>query len=126
MEERVREAVLYSRYRSQRYHERRVRQLRRRIALLAATFVLLIAGFSYHTITSKAASEVGDVSYKYFTSIEVVYGDSLWSIAEKYAGEEYASINDYIKEVMKINHLKEDTLSAGQYLIVPYFTKEFK
>lgn len=127
MDRRVYEAVLNSEYRSRRYHERRVRQLRRRGFMLVLTILLVLAlAISYHAILSEATSGTEDITYKYYTSIEVKYGESLWTIAEEYAGEEYDSINDYIYEVMKINHLKEENISAGQFLIIPYYSAVFK
>ena len=127
MDRRVYEAVLNSEYRSRRYHERRVRQLRRRGFMLVLTILLVLAlAISYHAILSEATSGTEDITYKYYTSIEVKYGESLWTIAEEFAGEEYDSINDYIYEVMKINHLKEENISAGQFLIIPYYSAVFK
>lgn len=128
MEERVYEAVLYSEYRSRQYKERRVRQLRRRFILFALTVVLVVLlAVSYCAILSHATAE-GEMQYKYFTSIQVQYGDSLWSIAEEYItdGDAYASAADYVDEVMAINHLRDEKILAGQYLIVPYYSPEFK
>lgn len=127
MDRRVYEAVLNSEYRSRRYHERRVRQLRRRGFMLVLTIILVLTlAVSYHAILSEATSGTEVENYKYYTSIEVKYGDSLWTIAQEYVSEEYDSIDEYIDEVMEINHLKEEKISAGQYLIVPYYSAVFK
>lgn len=128
MEERVYEAVLYSEYRSRQYKERRVRQLRRRFILFAMTVVLVVLlAVSYRAILSHATAE-GEVQYKYFTSIQIQYGDTLWSIAEEYIADcdAYASAADYVDEVMSINHLRDEKILSGQYLIVPYYSSEFK
>lgn len=127
MDSRVYEAVLYSEYRSQRYKERRVKQLRRRFALFSVTVIMAaLLAISYSTIFAHAKSEE-DIRYKYFTSIQVEYGDTLSSIAETYLSDQdnYASVSEYIEEVVSINHLKDETLLAGQYLIVPYYSAEF-
>jgi hypothetical protein len=57
----------------------------------------------------------------------VKYGETLWSIAEEYLDDEhYASIEDYIKEVKKINSLKDDeAIIAGRYIVVPYYAAEY-
>lgn len=126
MDSRVYEAVLYSEYRSQRYKERRVKQLRRRFALFAVTVIMAaLLALSYSTIFAHATSE-DDIRYKYFTSIQVEYGDTLSSIAETYLSDrdDYASVSEYIEEVVSINHLKDETILAGQYLIVPYYSAE--
>lgn len=113
-------------YRRRRNKIRRMRLIRRRCILLAFTVVLvLVLSLSYHAISSEA--NTGEESkFKYYTSIEVKYGDTLWSIAEDYLGSEYTSAKDYIHEVMEINHLKDEFVSAGQYLVIPYYSTEFK
>lgn len=126
MEAGVYEAVLNREYRNRRKRMKRIRQLRRRcfLVFLTAALVLILA-VSYHAILSEATSDK-TISYKYYTSIEIAWGETLWSLAEEYAGEEYASTDDYVYEVMEINHLREETLTAGQYLVVPYYSSEFK
>lgn len=127
MNERVYEAILRSEDRSRRYRERRLRQMRIRFLLtLAAIFLTLIMAISYRAIISDAKG-TEDVTYKYYTSIEVQYGDTLWSIAQAYCSEEYDSVDDYIYEVMKINHLQQESvIAAGSHLVVPYFSAELK
>lgn len=121
------EAILNREYRNKLRKARRVRQLRRRCILFALALVLtFVLAISYHAILSEATSSDKEVSYKYYTSIEVPYGASLWSIAEEYAGEEYASAKEYVHEVMEINHLREENITAGQYLVVPYYSTELK
>lgn len=58
---------------------------------------------------------------KYFKSIVLEYGDTLWGIAAEYKGGYYECSQDYIDEVMSINHLTTDKIHAGQYLTVPYY-----
>ncbi len=113
--------------RSYRRKIRRQREIRRNIVLaVVAAAVLLAFAFSYHTITSFANTATENVSYKYFTSIQVEKGDTLWSIAEEYGDDEhYDSQNDFITEVMAMNNLGSEDIISGQYLIVPYYSHEF-
>ena len=106
---------------------KRQREIRRNILLaVAATLVLMIFVFSYHTLISAASSNTDGVSYKYFTSIQVEAGDTLWSIAEEYADEDhYASNKEYINEVKMMNKLRNDEIVSGQYLVIPYYSYEF-
>lgn len=92
-------------------------------AVMITTFCLiLICSFSYNTIRSSAND-----GYKYYTSITVGVGESLWEISGNYMDEaHYDSKKDYIAEVCSINHLKEaDDITAGQTLIVPYYSSEY-
>lgn len=61
---------------------------------------------------------------KQFTSIQVKKGDSLWKIAKRYMGDEYNTIDDYIDEVCKTNHIYDGQITDGMYLVVPYYTNE--
>ena len=54
-----------------------------------------------------------------YTSIRVDAGDTLWDIADTYMGTAYDDREDYIDEVKAINHITEDALQAGSYIIVP-------
>lgn len=58
---------------------------------------------------------------KCFKSIVLEYGDTLWGIAAEYKGGYYECTQDYIDEVMSMNHLTTDKIHAGQYLTVPYY-----
>lgn len=106
---------------------RRQREVRRTCILAGIAIVLaLIFALSYHAILSHANSEIGDIAYKYFTSVQVEPGDTLWKLAERYADQEhYASRDQYIAEVMAMNHLTDEAISAGSYLILPYYSLEF-
>lgn len=111
------------------YWRKRKRQREvRRIFVLAGIAVVLVLGFalSYHALLSHANTEIENISYKYFTSIQVEPGDTLWSLADKYADQEhYTSRDQYIAEVMAMNHMSGEELSAGSYLILPYYSPEF-
>ena len=107
---------------------RRQRQLRRNIMMSIITVVLIvtfsIGGFATY---SKAQDNESVILYKYYTNIEVQYGESLWDIADTYFCEEkYKNYEHYIAEVMQINGLYNEEISAGSYLIVPYYSSEFK
>ena len=85
---------------------------------------LLVAVFSAVLLTSvipsDASGERGRI--KYYTSVEIVDGDSLTSIADSHMSEEYEDRAAYIRELCAINHLMTDsTIHSGQYLIVPYY-----
>ena len=97
--------------------------------VLAATLLLLIVtvflGSSMLEVArSTAADEAG--SYKYYTSIEIMSGDTLWTIADRYMSLEYTDPRDYIEEVMELNGLADDKIHAGQYIMIPYYSTEFK
>lgn len=122
--------VVYRTDRELRNYKRKLRrqkEIRRNVILAVAAAVLVILfALSFHTLTSFAEDAGSVTNYKYFTSIQVEKGDTLWSIAEEYADDvHYDSRNDYIIEVMAMNNMSSDELKSGQYLLIPYYSSEF-
>ena len=68
-----------------------------------------------------AAQETQPV-YKYYKEIRVGRGESLWSIAEKYCGDEYGDLRDFIREVCDLNGISGGQVYYGQYLTIPYYS----
>ena len=107
---------------------RRKQQIRRRIFTMIATIcVIVFCAVSYHGIRSLASSGDDQLKFKYYTQVTVAYGETLWDLSDDYIDyEEYKDKTEYIEEVQSINHLvEEDTIRAGQTLIVPYYSYDF-
>lgn len=109
---------------------RRKRQaLCQRIAVVILTLCIILCGVilgSSIMSAGKSRASEESASFKYYTSIEIHQGDTLWSIACDYMGTEYDSIQDYIDEVKELNQLGPDDIHAGQYLMIPYYSNEFR
>lgn len=89
-------------------------------AIILSTIILIgTAGIHSH---AEGSDEIH--YYKYYTSVMVMPGDTLSSIASAY-GEHYDDTEAHIREIMLCNHLGEDVIYAGTYLIVPYYSSEF-
>lgn len=114
-------------YRNYKRKIRRQRELRNKIVYAILTVVIVLtAVLSFHSITSQAQDESAEVTYKYFTSLEVEKGDSLWNIAQEHIDYTYYdNVQDYIDEVMDINNMKDDTVKAGQCIVIPYFSNMY-
>lgn len=106
---------------------KRRRELRKHILTLALTFVLVITcSMMFFTVKTKAQNCDEAVYYKYYKSIIVSRGDSLWTYAAEYADEDhYDSYQNYIDEVLQMNGLSSESITAGQHLVVPYYSAEF-
>lgn len=107
---------------------RRQREIRRKCFTFLMTICLVtICAVSYHSFSTSAHSAQEDINFKYYTSIHVAYGETLWDIADNYIDyNEYKDKNSYIAEVRSINHLEDESdIRAGQRLIVPYYSTEF-
>ncbi len=102
---------------------RRQQVARQRMTLLLAIAMLIILGsIVCGTILSSAKDPATDlVQHKYYKSIVIEQGDSLWSIAEEYCLNGSMSKQAYVEELKQLNSLPSDTIHAGQYLVVAYF-----
>lgn len=102
---------------------RRQRERRRNITICMLTVCLtLVLSFYANGFRSSAREHTMQSEYKYYTSIRIREGDTLWSIARAYMGTHYDSEEAYIEELCRINFLShEEEIRAGRYLIVPYF-----
>lgn len=89
-------------------------------ALAVITAILVIS--SIFTMSAKA-KEIPS-GYKYYTSIVVEKGDTLWDIANHYITPGYSDISEYIGEVKCLNHLAGDEIHAGEYLTIPYYSDD--
>ena len=81
------------------------------------TGVFMVAGSAVRTDASDTR-----IGTKYYRSIVINYGDTLWSLADEYMDPAvYSGHKEYIDEVKKINNLKSDRIKHGAHLIVPYY-----
>ena len=89
---------------------------------IALTAVFILGGVIFSGVLASAHEEpenktVGSTCYK---SIEIEQGDTLWELAEKYMTDDYLSVQEYVQDLKRMNHLTDDTIISGQHLIVAY------
>lgn len=99
---------------------------RRRLAvLLILSALLLFAGVSiFSGLLPSGASVVEanqQLSDRQYKVIRIERGDSLWSIAKENMNPGFDDIYDYIHEVRRCNQLSTDQITAGNYLMIPYY-----
>ena len=66
----------------------------------------------------EANHQLSDMKYKI---VQIEEGDSLWTIAQDNMDPGFSDINEYIREVKRCNQMDSDTITAGNYLMVPYY-----
>lgn len=123
-------AAGYRRYGERRSSRRRKEQssLRhlKRILTVMGTLLAAVLLLLHFTADRTEAEKVNVPTYKYYTSIEVDQGESLWSIATDHMSPEYKDVYEYMSEIATINHLHGDQLDRGQRIIIPYYSTEYK
>ena len=106
----------------------RIVQLRKRLFLSGTVIaVLLVMVFTITGLKDVNATNNSDnPMYKYYTSYEIQPGDSLTSIAQRYTVNSNVSISEYIREVKKNNNLVSDRITSGNYIVISYYSDEYK
>lgn len=91
----------------------------RKYIMLTFAVLIILTVCLINNVQAKSSKEYSKV----YLSIEIGQGDTLSSIAERYAiSSEY--YNDYIEELRYINNLKNDTIYAGCYLLIPIYKEQ--
>ncbi len=119
-ESRRRKAIRIARARKEK-----VARQRRTLLFTALALVLgVILTFSVLGTSAKATgTDQASDSYKYYKEVYVESGDTLWTIAEVYTDGSVSEIRNCVKEVQEINGInKYETLKAGTYITVPYYS----
>ena len=107
----------------------RKQQVKRQKFLIGLTifvFALIVTIKSNVFLSEAQNNEDPAMNYKYYKSIQIQSGDSLWKIAQENMSKEYDSIHDYIDEIKELNHLESDVIQQNSYLTIGYYSHEFK
>ena len=112
--------------------KKRAKEIRRKrmmgniikVSLLSA---FLLAGIFFFIFKAPVqAKEEGETFFKYYDTIRVEKGDSLWTYAKLYSEGSGKSADEYIDEICSINHIsRHAVLRSGTTLTVPYYSTEY-
>lgn len=91
--------------------------------LFAAILLFIILGSSIHILANGSDNCPFN---KYYTSIQVEDGDTLWSIADKYIGENSVDKESYVNDICRMNNLTDGQIHSGEYIIVAYYSHDIK
>lgn len=98
--------------------------------LLICAIISVFMVIAFTKITAIAGEESKSVLFKYYTAVEVMPGDTLWDIADKYYQyqqyEDYKDIREYINDIKRLNNMSDDTIYSGEQIIVTYYSPEYK
>ena len=100
---------------------------KRRLRNLTVILLMLLAfcsGFFGHTLLNARAEEQASPKLnRYYTSVQLRQGDSLWDLAEQYRQGSPYSRSEYVEELKRMNGLKSEQIHSGEYLTVVYFAE---
>lgn len=102
-------------------------QILRKLYLAVISIILLMAvsmsSVSLISISTQAGEIKSKPAHKYYKSIEITKGDTLWSIAKDNIDTHYyKNVNEYINEIKTMNSIKSDHIVSGSYIIIPYYS----
>lgn len=94
---------------------------------IATVFIVFAACALFGNLLISAHEKRSEepVNFKYYKSIEIQPGDTLWDIAEEYITEDYRSVSEYVMVLKEMNSLSTDDIQAGQNLMIAYNDTEF-
>ena len=90
------------------------------VAFIAA--VIILCG-TIHIFASSGDSRPYN---KYYTSVRVEEGDTVWSIADRYIADSQVSKRDYVDEICRLNSLADGNVRSGDYIVVSYYSQDIK
>lgn len=114
--------------RANRSLSRREAQVRAQKAIIAIAIIFIIVvgillGTGIHVFADDGETQT---LHKYYKSICIEEGDTLWDIAGEYVQNTELSRQEYIDEVCRINGIYEDEIHAGDFIVVMYYSVELK
>ncbi len=89
--------------------------------ILQISFFLFCTVLVLYHVLSGPESREETQKPEYYASVQVHSGESLWDISKRYYTSEYKSIRQYIRKIKYLNHMADEDLHAGAYLIIPYY-----
>lgn len=91
------------------------------VAAAAAVIIFLLGFFMGANNMNQVEARDYKETQKYYTSVEVEAGDTLWSIADEYMTAEYGSRDEFMNEVRQMNHITGSGIRCGSTILVPYY-----
>ena len=99
-----------------------IRKYKTYVLLCAVFTTAAIGGISYKIHMNTDIDDFGRT--KLVNAYTVTPNDTLYDICNQnfINNPEYASVNSYVNDVMRINNMTSDTIVPGEVLLIPYFT----
>ena len=84
----------------------------RRVFTGIVLMLVICVSFGAFLVSAHEKTSADKTVYKYYKSIQIQSGDTLWAI--------YNSVAEYVQVLKDMNNLDSDDIQAGQNLIIAY------
>lgn len=113
-------------YKKRAMKARRQKELAYKSFRLLAISLITIFALSIGSVIVKASDDNNKKKVnRYFETVEINSNDTLWDIAEEYNnGSETTA--EYVRNLISLNGLSNDNITAGKDLIIYYYSSESK
>lgn len=92
------------------------------ILVMSLAMIAAVSLFSVLFASNPVEASDGKKTIKSYICVEIQDGDSLWSIAQEYMTEEFASVDALLMQIEEANGLHKDTvLKPGNKIMVPRY-----
>ena len=93
------------------------------VVIMLVVFIGIIFGTGIHVFAGSGAQKT---LHKYYESIRIEEGDTLWDIAGEYIKDTNINRQEYVDEVCELNGIYQDEIHAGDYIVVIYYSTQIK
>lgn len=101
--------------------------VQKRVIALAGILIVSLLILLGSSIRTFASSRNNEPLHKYYTSIRIENGDSLWSLADQYTVDGVYDRDAFIEETRSLNQLSDQNeLHTGDYIVVGYYSTDVK
>ncbi len=90
---------------------------RKRIAIIGCVLMTIATLIFVFNVTTSAKNTF--TTETVYTNTYINDGDTLWSIARDNYSAEYGSFDNYVDEIRSLNHISNDIIHSGEYLVIP-------
>ena len=93
--------------------------------IIAILTLLIILGGVLLGSSRRSQASADHPIYKYYTTVTVEDGDTLWTLADAYMDDQYQNKREFITEVKQLNQIDENRIHEGTQLVIPYYSAEY-
>ena len=114
--------MTYSSYKTRTLRQRQINRQYRHLIFVLVGIILFLMVLLFTSQNSVAQAD--EMVIETYRSEVIQPGDTLWSLAEAYRLPDMP-VEEYIKEVRRINQMNSNELVSGEYLILPIYMYEY-